>query len=293
MSRGQRLAVVALAGAVLAAAPAQAAILDGIVTSYQTASSSWLSALVPIAQQVFGLLAALEIAVGAIVWLVARRSVDEMLLSFIRKVLVLGVFYAFLTQFPQWLPRIVQGFQAAGQAAGKSPNLSPSGVLQAGIDLASKLAEAADSTGLLTSPAFPILTPLITLLVLVAFVAIAAQLVMTLVESFVVVTGGALFLGFAAFRGTAPLADRAIAYAVSVGIKLYLLYLLVGTGLTQVGAWTAELAQTSAFGANYRPLFDVLAGSLVFALLVWRIPSQVAQFLVSGVSFHLREALTD
>jgi type IV secretion system protein TrbL len=288
-----RLVAAVVIGALLAASPAQAAILDGIVTSYQTVSSSWLSALVPIAQQLFGLLAALEIAVGAIVWLFARRSVDEMLLSFVRKILVLGVFYAFLTQFPLWLPRIVQGFQTAGQAASQSPALSPSGVLQAGIDLAAKLSQAADQAGLFTTGPVMIFSPLITLLVLIAFVAISAQLVMTLVESFIVVTGGALFLGFAAFRGTAPLADRAIGYAVYVGIKLFLLYLLVGTGLTQMGAWTAELAQTSTAGANFQPLFDVLGGSLVFALLVWKVPNQVAQFLTSGVSFQLREALTD
>jgi hypothetical protein len=76
VSRPKLLAAVLAAGVVFVAAPAQAGILDGIVTSYQTASSSWLSALVPITQQVFGLLAALEIAVGALVWLFARRTAD-------------------------------------------------------------------------------------------------------------------------------------------------------------------------------------------------------------------------
>jgi type IV secretion system protein TrbL len=287
-----RVAVLGLLG-LLAASPGRASILDGIVAGFQTASSSWLSALLPLAQATFGLLAALEVATAAVLWLLHRRRADEMLHGFIRKILVLGLFYAFLTQFPLWVPRIVQGFQAAGQTASQTPSLSPGGVLQMGIDLAVKLATSADSLGLAFFGAFQIFAPLAMLLVLISFVCIAAQLVMALVESYIVVTGGVLFLGFAAFRGSAPLADRYIAYAVAVGVKLFLLYLMTGVGLAQVSAWTTELNQGALLTANFKPLLDVLGGSVVLALLVWRIPTEVAHQLTQGVSFGVREALGD
>jgi type IV secretion system protein TrbL len=277
----------------LAAGPAAAGVLDDLVTGYQTASSSWLGALVPMAARTFGILAGLEIAVGALMWVVNRRTVDEMLRGFIRKILVLGLFYVFLSQFPLWVPRIVQGFQAAGQAAGKTQELSPSGVMKVGIDLATRLLAAANDAGFLVSGATVFLAPLATLIVMIAFISIAAQLVMTLVESYLVVTGGVIFLGFAAFRGSAPLADKYIVYAVQVGAKLFLLYLLVSTGLAISGTWTQDLAQVGMFGGNLKPLFDVLAGSIVFALLVWRIPTQVSHFLTQSVHLHLREALAD
>jgi type IV secretion system protein TrbL len=139
-----------------------------------------------------------------------------------------------------------------------------------------------------------VLCPLVSLIVLLAFISIAAQLVMTLVESYLVVTGGVVFLGFAAFRGSAPIADKYLVYAVQVGVKLFLLYLMVATGMAMVSTWVADMQQQLAiFGGNFKPLFDLLAGTVVFALLVWRIPTQVSHFLTQSVHLHLREALAD
>jgi type IV secretion system protein TrbL len=247
---------------------------------------------VPIAQRTFGILAGLEIAVGALMWVIHQRSLDQMLLGFIRKILVLGLFYAFLSEFPLWLPNIVRGFEAAGQAAGRTGDLSPSGVMKVGVDLAVRLMQAASDAGFLLLPV-AFLPQLIVLAVLLAYVCIAAQLVMTLVESYLVVAGGVVFLGFAAFRGSAPLADKYIVYAVQVGVKLFLLYLLVGTGMALTGGWAQELAQLGRPGASWQALFDVLAGSLVFALLVWRIPTHASHFLTQNVHVNLREALAD
>ncbi len=290
---GRRAAALCGLGLLLGAAPAWAGVLDDLVQGYQTASSSWLSTLVPMAQRTFGILAGLEIAVGALMWVVNRRTVDEMLLGFIRKVLVLGLFYAFLSEFPLWVPRIVQGFQAAGQAASRTPQLSPSGVIKAGVDIDVALLSTADKTAILLAPATAMVVAGAVLLVMVAFIGIAAQLVMALVESYLVVTGGVIFLGLAAFRGSAPLADKYIVYAVQVGVKLFLLYLLVGTGLSLTGTWAQNLIQAGQAGANLQPLFDVLGGSLVFALVAWRIPTQASHFLTQSVHLHLREALTD
>jgi type IV secretion system protein TrbL len=281
-------------GLVLTAAPASAGVLDDLVQGYQTAANSWLSTLVPMAERTFGILAGLEIAVGALMWVVNRKTVDEMLLSFIRKILVLGLFYAFLSEFRMWVPRIVEGFQAAGRASSGTQELSPSGVLKVGVDICTRLLQATNNVGMLVTAVPMVLTPLVTLIVMIAFVCIAAQLVMTLVESYLVVTGGVVFLGFAAFRGSAPIADKYIVYSVQVGVKLFLLYLLVGTGLALAGNWARDIEQAFLIvGGNYKPLFDVLAGSIVFALLVWRIPTQVSHFLTQSVHLHMREALAD
>ena len=274
--------------------PAAAGVLDDLVKGYQAAANSWLGTLVPMAERTFGILAGLEIAVGALIWVVNRRTVDEMLLGFIRKVLVLGLFYAFLSEFPLWVPRIVQGFQAAGQAASRTQDLSPSGVMKVGVDLGTRLFAAANDAGFLVPAAAVLLVPLVTLIVMIAFVSIAAQLVMTLVESYLAVTGGVIFLGFAAFRGSAPLADKYIVYAVQVGVKLFLLYLMVSTGLTMTARWALDMeTQLAVVGGNFKPLFDILGGSIVFALLVWKIPTQVSHFLTQSVHLNLREALAD
>jgi type IV secretion system protein TrbL len=292
----RRCRLLAVCGLALFAASgtASAGVLDDLVKGYQAASNSWLSTLVPMAEKTFGILAGLEIAVGALMWVVNRKSVDEMLLAFIRKILVLGLFYAFLSEFPLWVPRIVQGFTAAGQASSQTQELSPSGVMKVGTDICTRLLQASNNVGFLVPAVSMFLAPLVALIVMIAFICIAAQLVMTLVESYLVVTGGVVFLGFAAFRGSAPIADKYIVYAVQVGVKLFFLYLLVSTGLTMVGRWAMDMeSQLAIFGGNFKPLFDLLGGSIVFALLVWKIPTQVSHFLTQSVHLHLREALAD
>src|SRR5260370_14828774 len=143
MSR-RRFGVAALLGLalLLVARPAAAGLLDDLVKGYKTAAESWLSTLTPTAERTFGILAGREIAVGGLMWVIKGRTIDQMLLGFIHKILVLGLFYLFLSQFPHWVPRIVEGFQAAGQAASRTQDLTPSGVMKVGIDLSTRLLQA-------------------------------------------------------------------------------------------------------------------------------------------------------
>jgi P-type conjugative transfer protein TrbL len=68
------------------------------------------------------------------------------------------------------------------------------------------------------------------LLSFIAFVVIAGQLALTLIEMYVIIGGGVLLLGFAGSRWTIPFAERYLSSAVAVGIKLFVLYLIIGVG---------------------------------------------------------------
>jgi hypothetical protein len=77
-----------------------------------------------------------------------------------------------------------------------------------------------------------------------------------------------------------------------MGIKIYLLYLLVGVGTSLSRQWAAidfgliQTAQPASFG----PQFAVMTGALVFCLLVWR-TGGIASRLAQAASFRLGEAL--
>src|SRR4029077_18509488 len=72
-----------------------------------------------------------------------------------------------------------------------------------------------------------------------AFLGLTVQLVVTLVESYLVVGAGFIFLGFGGSRWTAPYVERYISLAVSTGVKVMVLYLLLGAGLTLTNGWVA------------------------------------------------------
>ena len=124
----------------------------------------------------------------------------------------------------------------------------------------------------------------------VAYAVIATELVLLLVESYIVIGGGVLFLGFAAFRGTAAFAENLIAYTFGVGIKVFLLYLIVGLGSQIAKSWI-PLIQTSTFFGPSSPLLEVVGGAIIFMVMTMRIPRVVAHRISGHASFGIAHAL--
>jgi type IV secretion system protein TrbL len=267
-------------------------VLDGLVRSYEEIAASWLERIQPLAQHTFAALATLEFAVSGLLWAIRGQSLDAIAAGLLRKFLVLGFFFSLLTLFPLWLPPVTAGFEAAGQAASGSAAVNPSELLDLGGTIASNMLLSLDSQGLLVNPVAVLLGTFTTFFVVLAFGLIAAQLCLTIIETYVVLTGGALFLGFAGFRATAGLAEGYLTYAFQVGARIYLLYLLVGVGTGIAQGWAGLDFTPSGVGTASLALhFQVMCGALIFCLLVWIVPRTVASRLVSGLSFHLAEAL--
>lgn len=282
----------ALAASLAAQGTGDTGTLDSVVHDYQTISASWLSTLLPLTQRLFAILAAIEFAVSGAIWLLNGRSLDEMLGEFIRKFILIAFLLSLILTFQSWIPKIVEGFEFAGQRASGTPTVNPSAILDMGVTIASNMLLSFGSLGFLANPGGNMLASFTAFLTLIAFSVIAATLCITLVETYVVLTGGVLFLGFAAFRGTARFAENYINYAFRVSIKIFMLYLLVGVGSGLARKW-ASLTFVASFNpadGNLTQHFHVMAASLVLCLLVWILPNSVASNLSTG-SFNIPEAL--
>ena len=285
--------LLALLGTLLLAAQASAQqpVLDGIATQYRDASRLWRPRLLPIAQQLFMVLAGLEFAVSGAIWTLRRDSLDDIAAKFLLKFTLVAFLLALITSFTYWIPPIINGFAAAGERAiGTSAIVSPSGIIDIGRETALTVLNTLDVGVMLKSPAMAVFGALAALIIALAYVVIAAQLVLVLIESYVVLGGGVLFLGFAAFRGTAAFADNLIAYTFGVGIKIFLLYLIVGLGSQIARSWI-PLIQSATFFGPASPLFEVVGGAIIFAVLAIRIPNVVAHRLSGQASFGIAHAL--
>src|SRR5713101_4225277 len=267
---------------VLLAAPAVAQsatpqpVLDGIATQYRDASRLWRPRLLPIAQQLFMVLASLEFAVSGAIWALRRDSLDDIAAKFLLKFALVAFLLALITSFTYWIPPIVNGFAAAGERAiGSSATVSPSGIIDIGRQTALTILNTLDIGVMLRNPAMALFGALAALIIAVAYVVIATQLVLVLIESYVVLGGGVLLLGFAAFRGTAAFAENLIAYTFGVGIKIFLLYLIVGLGSQIAKSWI-PLIQSSTFFGPTSPLLEVMGGAIIFMVMTVRIPRVVA-----------------
>jgi type IV secretion system protein TrbL len=168
--------------------------------------------------------------------------------------------------------------------------VSPSGIIDIGRQTSLTVLNTLDVGVMLRNPAMAVFGALAALIIALAYVVIAAQLVLVLIESYVVLGGGVLFLGFAAFRGTAAFAENLIAYTFGVGIKVFLLYLIVGLGSQIARSWI-PLIQSSTFFGPQSPLLEVVGGAIIFAVLAVRVPHVVAYRLSGHASFGIAHAL--
>jgi type IV secretion system protein TrbL len=268
-----------------------AGVLDGIADQYRDASRLWRPRLIPIAQRLFMLLAGIEFAISGAIWTLRRDSLDDIAAKFLLKFTLVAFLLALITSFTYWIPPIVNGFAAAGeQAIGSQATVSPSGVIDIGRETSLTILQTLDVGVMLKDPAMAVYGALAALFVGLCYTAIAAQLVLVLVESYVVLGGGVLFLGFSAFRGTAAFAENLVAYMFGVGIKIFLLYLIVGLGSQMARSWIPVIRSSEFFGPA-SPLLQVVGGALIFAVLAIRVPNSVASRLSGSSSLGIATAL--
>jgi type IV secretion system protein TrbL len=112
-----------------------------------------------------------------------------------------------------------------------------------------------------------------------AFTGITIQFVVAMVESYIIVAAGFIFLGFGGSRWTLPYAERYIGLAVSVGVKIMMIYLLVGTGMDVALTWVSAAQQVAASPSPAMGAFGIMGSALIFLMLCWQIPKLFAAVL--------------
>jgi type IV secretion system protein TrbL len=287
-------------GFVAAASHAQSSgILTTIVSQYESASQTWIEQSADITRNLFVSLVLLEFAVtlvaGLLRFIGGSAGVGKLSAALLQKIAYIGLFWAFLTSFPLWIPKIILSFDQAGATLSGTLGLQPSLVLDRGVFLCSLLLVSISELGALHGlAAFPssLLIYLAALGILVCFALVAARLVEALVKSYLVMAGAIWFLGFAPFRLTAPLAENYLITCVRVGAQIFVQYLLVAVGQTITVEWMLAL-QSYTPDQGFRLPLSILGGSIVYAWLVVKVPSELAYSLTAPTGFlRLREVLS-
>ena len=262
-------------GSLAHAQQAPSAILD----QYRAQRTNWFTAVWPFANTLFGLLATIEFAWSAAVMLLEKSDMQSWTSALIRKLMWIGAFYALLIYGRTWIPAITDSFEQIGQTASGTGPMAPSDVFTRGIDIAGALmatsSTAAFFTNLGTSLAM-IFTGIITAL---AFIAITVQFVVAMVESYIIVAAGIIFLGFGGSRWTAPYVERYIGLGVATGVKIMLLYLLIGTGMSLSVDWMSDAQNIASNSSPAMSALDIMGASIIFMMLCWQIPKLFAAVL--------------
>jgi type IV secretion system protein TrbL len=260
-----------------------------ILDEYKNLEGQWISKLLGAAQRLFVLLAGIEV-----VWsftLLALEKADFQLLTaaIIRKIMWIGIFYALLLYgvTPDgggWIPAILNSFQLLGQNASSVGPLGPSAIVGFGVNTSVDLLSAASDAGFLTDMGTALTLVFCAVVIFIAYLAVAIQFVVALVESYLAVGGGVILLGFGGSRWTAPYVERYVAYSVSVGLKILILYLLVGAGMTLSQGWAQVALGIGNSAEPARTGFDLAAAAVMFLAVCWMSPKLASAVLGGATS---------
>jgi len=268
--------------------------LDALINAFQSTSQSWFGPAIDAGTSLFRRLAALEIVVFGFIVALKSRRIDAagVLPELAWKLFLIALFMTGLLLYPVWVPVIIPSFTGAAEAMTGLSTLNPVIVVQQGIALAVVVLGAATEKGWVFGDPIGVLVGGFTAFgILIAFIAMAAIMTRTLIESWIVLASGPFFLGFAPFRLTAALADNFITYAAYVGIKLFLLILLFATLHGVAIQWINLIFTTPSY--NFELHFEMLAGAVIMAVALWTIPNQVAERLTRGWQLGLRGGLSE
>jgi type IV secretion system protein TrbL len=254
--------------------------VGGTFQQVQTAANAWIPAIMAAATRLFYLLAAIDFAWSAPSFL---RESDFMglFLSLIKKLLMISFFYAVLVNGQTWIPAIVNSFITIGtNATGLSAAQSPSDIMAQGIQICSDLFDKVNGANLLTQTGAALTTILMIVMVFASYLIIVLHYIVTKLEAIIVMTAGYIFLGFAGSRWTMPYFERYISLAISTGVRLMLIYLMLGVFKTVSQNWVTAMD-------SYTPdqpalqIFPTIASMLLFAFASWMIP-KMAGSIASG-----------
>ncbi len=258
---------------------------SAMLDQYRSVRMSWLSTAAGYANRLFGILALIEFAWTAAILVLEKTDLQGWTAALIRKMMFIGAFFALLSFGADWIPRIINSFQIIGQNASGLPSLAPTDVLVRGLNITGNLLSGAADSGWMGNFGTALALVFAALLAFLAFLGLTVQLVVTLVESYLVVGAGFIFLGFGGSRWTAPYVERYISLAVSTGVKIMVLYLLMGAGLTLTDGWVAAATAVPAGPEPAVDALDIAASSVLLLMICWNAPKFTAGILGGAPAF--------
>ena len=231
-------------------------------------------------------LGAIAFAVYAIQLLITG-DVHQFILGYAMTVLSLALLYAVFLNAQELATEVYNGFQAwAQQLTGLSPaTLSPSGVMETGLQLARIFWDAAGAASWFHEPFSALVEMFCTIGMVVAFAVAAIILLLAEVQAWALIDGGLILLAFAALPWTWHMFPGWGISVLSACIKIFFLFAILAVGLTEAQGWATTMAGAAGTIVEDASLsFEAMIESLLFLGLVYYIPGLMSGLVLAAAS---------
>ena len=276
-----------------------------ILAVYKNLETQWASNAASIGTALFGVFAGLEFAWTWISWLLEKGGGDgeSVVPTLLKKILQLTFGFWLVKNAAsgldligtlingfEWLGTHIGGTSAATLTSTSSGGyLTPSGIFGEGITIAADMWKSAyASIGFDIGHDLGVVFVTVPMVLLAAaiFAFLALSLVMTLIETYLVIGAGAVFLALLGSRWTQQFGEKYISYAVSAGVKLFVFFLVLTAGQQLAATWISAAGNA---GTNLMNYVGIGLSVLVYGMVAMKTPS-LASSLISGAGGFLGAA---
>lgn len=253
---------------------------QGIQDRFEAATGAWMTAIQAFALRLFYILMTIDLLWLFIKIVLTGSDMTKVVAELSKRVIIFGLFI-FLINNNGFVPEIIAGFvqlsQSMVSAGGGTPiagGVTPADVMAQGLRTAGNVSF---DVGL-----FDVGTALFLLLssalIVICFALIAARLMLAFIEAYFVSVIGVFMLAFGGLEQSRQLAQKFIFYAISAGVKLFLMLMVVGIAQQIILDVSAGFTWSSTF-----EVYIIIGVSVVSLILANKVP-EMAQSIVNGVS---------
>ena len=259
--------------------------LDEFITRFTTQIDSGFGVISGDVQVVLGTLVVISIVLTAIMW--AVDETQNVIAPLVRKILLVGFFAWLVGNWHSLTVTVVTGFGQLGLKAGGGSSIgdfmsAPTRAVEAGfkiflqiIQYIGELASQNGGFGALQHIDMIIVAAVAAIGILLAFIILAIEVAITIIEFHLVTLIAFVTIPFGVLTQTSFLAERAIGYVVSVGLKFMALGVILGVGLNIFESYTLSPEPTVPEECG------LLLAAIFLMMLALKIPA-IAGALISG-----------
>ncbi|MDR5777010.1 MULTISPECIES: P-type conjugative transfer protein TrbL [unclassified Caballeronia] len=252
-------------------------LLNGVQAKFQPLQLQWGAKIKVYAERLFWALAAVDFGWTCITYIIDKNDIADMLGSLIRKMMTISFFFILLKMSDTWIPMIINSFTQIGQdAAGSGASATPDQIVSTGWSTALAMFQALQNKGMSEKIAMALPVTALSILCFLSFLFVAVQLLVTLIETYIAIGAGIIMLGFGGSRWTTDMASKYMQYAVATGVKLMVIYLIVGAGQSLFDSTT--MIDADQF---IKSCMTAMGAGFVYAYLAFQVPA-MASAMMSG-----------
>lgn len=247
-------------------------IVAEIVAKFKSLTDQWMGTAIEYAKKLFFWCLVLEIAYLGIRAALGASEIGETFKNFVMVVLAAGFFLAVINNYQEWSWNLINGLNAIASEMGtvsgvNSEDITSDNPFKVGFSLASGLWDKASSVW---DPGLIIIIFITSLIVLICFALITAQVILIKCEAMVALLAACILLGLGASKFFREYAINVMRYVVSVAFKLFVMQLVLGLGFTFIASIK------SSENVNFSEITVAICVSIILLALVKSLPDVVA-----------------